>query len=94
MARRWQVDAQQVYRWRSRDGVTHGRPIRRNDTAEPAFVPIVTDAMPVGEVPPAVLARPVIEVRLAGAVVRVVAGLDNAHLTTVLRAIRASVLRA
>ena len=94
VARRWQVDAQQVYRWRNRDGVTHGRPIRRNDAAEPAFVPIVTAAMPVGAAPPAVLASPVIEVRLAGAVVRVVSGLDDAQLTAVLRAVRASALRA
>jgi transposase len=93
VARRWQVDAQQIYRWRHR-GVTQGRPTPQNDAAEPAFVPIVTDAMPVGEAPPAVLARPVIEVRLAGAVVRVVSGLDDAQLTAVLRAVRASVLRA
>jgi transposase len=93
-ARRWQVDAQQVYRWRNRDGVTHGRPIRRNEAAEPAFVPIVTDATSVGEAAPAVLVSPVIEVRLAGAVVRVVSGLDDAQLTVVLRAVRASALRA
>jgi transposase len=89
VARRWQVDAQQVYRWRHCDGVTNGRPIRPNDVAEPAFVPIVTAAMPVVETP-AVLASPVIEVRLAGAVVRVVSGLDDAQLT----AVRASALRA
>jgi transposase len=94
VARRWQVDAQQVYRWRNRDGVTHGRPIRRNEAAEPAFVPIVTDATSVGEAAPAVLVSPVIEVRLAGAVVRVVSGLDDAQLTVVLRAVRASALRA
>jgi transposase len=94
VARRWQVDAQQVYRWRHRDGVTNGRPIRRNDAAEPAFVPIVTEAMPAGAPAPAVLASAVIEVRLAGAVVRVVSGLDDAQLTAVLRAVRASVLRA
>jgi transposase len=94
VARRWQVDAQQVYRWRNRDGVTHGRTMPRKDAAQPAFVPIVSDAMPVGEAPPAVLARPVIEVRLAGAVVRVVSGLDDAQLTAVLRAVRASALRA
>src|SRR4051794_16180571 len=63
VARRWQVDAQQVYRWRNRDGVTHGRTVPRNNAAEPAFVPIITDAVPVGEAPPAVLATPVIEVR-------------------------------
>ncbi|MFL5279806.1 MAG: transposase [Rhodopila sp.] len=65
VARRWQVDAQQVYRWRNRDGVTHGRAMPRNGAAEPAFVPIITDTMLVGEAPPAVLASPVIEVRLA-----------------------------
>jgi transposase len=62
--------------------------------AEPAFVPIVTDAMPVCEAAPATLASPVIEIRLAGAVVRVVSGLDAAQLTAVLRAVRASALRA
>jgi len=94
VARRWQVDEQQVYRWRHSDGMTHGRPMPRNDAAEPAFVPIVTDTMPVGEAAPAASVNPVIEVRLAGAVVRVVAGLDDAQLTAVLRAVRASVLRA
>ncbi len=94
VARRWQVDAQQIYRWRHRDGVINGRPIRRNDAAEPAFVPIVTEAMPVGAPAPAVLASAVIEVRLAGAVVRVVPGLDDAQLTAVLRAVRGSALRA
>jgi transposase len=94
VARRWQVDAQQVYRWRHRDGVTHSRTMPRNDAAESAFVPIVTDAMPVGKAPAAASASPVIEIRLAGAVVRVVSGLDDAQLTAVLRAVRASVLRA
>ena len=68
--------------------------MRRSNAAEPAFVPIVTDAMPVREAAPAALASPVIEVRLAGAVVRVVSGLDDAQLTAVLRAVRASVLCA
>jgi len=94
VARRWQVDPQQVYRWRHRDGVTHRGTMPRSDTVEPAFVPIVTDAVPVREAAPAALATPVIEVRLAGAVVRVVSGLDDAQLTAVLRAVRASVLRA
>src|SRR3954465_5233873 len=66
VARRWQVDAQQVYRWRNREDVTHSRTMSRNDAAEPAFVPIVTDATSVDEAAPAVLAPPVIEVRLAG----------------------------
>lgn len=94
VARRWQVDPQQVYRWRHSEGVTHRSPMRRPRPAAPAFVPIVTDAMPAGEAAPAGMATPVIEISLAGAVVRVVSGLDDAQLTAVLRAVRASVLRA
>jgi transposase len=93
VARRWQVDPQQVYRWRHNEGVTQRRPMRRNHAATPAFVPIVTDAMPADAAAPAGMAAPVIEVRLAGAVVRVVSGLDDAQLTAVLRAVRASALR-
>jgi transposase len=94
VARRWQVDAQQVYRWRHNEGVTQRRTMHGGHAAEPAFVPIVTEAMPVREAAPAASASPVIEVRLAGAVVCVVPGLDDAQLTAVLRAVRASVLRA
>jgi transposase len=90
VARRWRVDPQQVYRWRHHDGVTHHRTMHASHAAEPAFVPIVTDAGPAGE---AASARPVIEIRLAGAVVRVVSGSDDAQLTAVLRAVRASALR-
>ena len=57
-----------------------------------AFVPIVTEAVPVTTVPHA--AAPTIEVRLAGAVVRVASGVDDmAQLTAVLRAVRASATR-
>jgi transposase len=53
----------------------------------PDFVPIVSEtsacASPPSPVPP-------IEVRLAGAVLRIVPGTDAALLTTVLRAVRAS----
>ena len=90
VARRWQIDPQQVYRWRHSKGVTHRRPMRRSCPVVPTFVPIVTDARPAGEAAPAALATPVIEVRLADAVVRVVSGLDDAQLTAVLRAVRAS----
>jgi transposase len=94
VARRWQVDPQQVYRWRHSEGVTHHhRPMRRSQPATPDFVPIVTDARPAEAAAPATLANPVIEVSLAGAVVRVVSGLDDAPLTAVLRAVRASALR-
>ena len=58
------------------------------------FVPIVTGTMPADATAPATLASPVIKVRLAGAVVRVLSGLDDTQLTAVLRAVRASVLRA
>src|SRR5438270_13905477 len=81
VARRWQVDPQQVYRWRHSDGVTQRRTMHGSHAAEPAFVPIVTEAMPAGETAPVALASPVIEVRLADAVVRVVSGLDDAQLT-------------
>ena len=95
VARRWQVDTQQVYRWRHSEGVTHHcRPMRGRRAAAPDFVPIVTDAMPADAAAPATLAVPVIEVRLVGAVVRVVSGLDDTQLTAVLRAVRASALRA
>ena len=93
-ARRWQMGAQQVYRRRHSEGVTHCRPMRRRHPTAPAFVPIVTDAMPAGAAAPAALATPVIEISLAGAVVRVILGLDDAQLTAVLRAVRASALGA
>jgi hypothetical protein len=57
------------------------------------FVPIVTEGGPVTAV--AQVVAPVIEVRLAGAVVRVASGVDDAaQLTVVLRAIRASAARS
>jgi hypothetical protein len=57
-------------------------------------VPIVTDARPSDTMARAALSIPVIEVRLAGAVVRVASGLDDAApLTAVLRAVRASASR-
>jgi transposase len=68
--------------------------MRRPRPTAPAFVPIVTAALPAGEAAATALASPGIEISLAGAVVRVVSGLDDAQLTTVLRAVRASVLRA
>ena len=76
------------------EGVTHHhRPLRRSRPAAPDFVPIITDARAAEATTPAALAKPVIEINLAGAVVRVVPGLDDAQLTAVLRAVRASALR-
>jgi transposase len=62
----------------------------------PDFVPIMTDVTPSAPAqratPPS--AAPAIEVKLAGAVVRVASGMeDAAQLTAVLRAVRASASR-
>jgi transposase len=94
VARRWQVCSQQVFGWRraARQGVT---PVlaKTPGPATPVFVPIVTEAIPSTAAPRPASAAAVIEVKLAGAVVRVVSGMDDAQLTAVLRAVRASVPR-
>ncbi len=90
VARRWQVDSQQVYRWRHSQGVTHRGPMKRHPVAAPSFVPIVTEAMAPVDAASSCSATPIIEIQLAGAVVRVTPGLDDAQLTMVLRAVRAS----
>ena len=97
VARRWQVCSQQVFGWRRAacravtavaTGLTPVTP--------PDFVPITTDvpqAVSVSRVTPP-SAAPAIEVKLAGAVVRVASGIDDAaQLTAVLRAVRASASR-
>ncbi|MGG5819123.1 IS66-like element accessory protein TnpA [Falsiroseomonas sp. HW251] len=84
VAQRWQVSSQQVFTWR--------REMRRGAVAPPAFVPIVAEAPAPAPEPMTASARttPTIEIKLAGAVMRVGAGTDADLLTTVLRAIRAS----
>ena len=88
MARRWQVSPQQVFDWRRR-----ARKELAVAAAEPAFVPIVaeTPAPPPEPTAPPARPAPSIEVKLAGAVLRVAPGTDADLLTMVLRAIRASV---
>lgn len=89
VARRWQVTPQQVFDWR--------RQARRalaaaTVSSEPAFVPIVA-AAPAPTADAATTpsrTAPAIEIKLAGAVLRVGVGTDAELLTTVLRAIRAS----
>src|ERR1700760_2955956 len=80
VARRWQVCSQQVFGWRRAayravTTVSTNRP----QTPAPDFVPIMTDVTlpaPAQRVtPPA--AAPAIEVKIAGAVVRVAAGMDD-----------------
>jgi transposase len=94
--RRWQLCPQQLFGWRRqalREGGDH-RGTEAADDRHAAFVPLVMEAQSpppsasVSEATPSM-----VEVRLADAVVRVVAGTDAAWLTAVLRAVRASAAR-
>lgn len=87
VARRWQICPQQVFGWRRQARVDMAGP---RTEGEPAFVPIVTEAVPVTKPGRCVSSPAVIEIKLAGAVVRVVSGTDAALLCEVLRAVRAS----
>ncbi len=84
VARRRQVCPQQVFAWR--------REMRVGATARLDFVPIVPAITSPTPEPAATVARssPVIELQLAGAMLRIVPGTDAEMLTMVLRAIRAS----
>jgi transposase len=92
VARRWQISPQQLFTWRRQAraaAVTEAPPGRF------PFVPLVPEAVAV-----AVARRPVsaeikagpaaIGVEIGGAVVRVVAGVDEGLLRAVLRAVRSS----
>jgi transposase len=88
VARRWQVCPQQVFAWRHAARREAPTPLREPTCpAAVAFVPIVAETAPEASTAPA------IEVKLAGAVVRVAGGMDGALLTAVLRAVRASASR-
>jgi transposase len=93
IARRRQICPQQVWGWRRE--AREGRltlPAELGRARElPGFVPIVTESS--GRTPETVTApvrTPVIEIRLAEAVVRVPLGTDPVMLGEVLRAVRAS----
>ena len=95
VARRWHICSQQVFGWRR--AMRQDLPLvagRTTTPATPSFVPIVSEAIPATMVPRAASAAPGIEVKLAGAVVRVSSGMDAAQLTAVLRAVRASASRS
>src|SRR5580693_358758 len=88
-ARVWEVGPQQVFAWRH--AARREVPTTPRETTSPAavaFVPIVTETAPTEA-----STAPAIEVKLAGAVVRVACGMDGALLTAVLRAVRASASR-
>ena len=96
VARRWQLSSQQVFGWRREAlagllALPAGPPVA--GPLVPAFVPIFAEPAVSPAVPapvPEAASGPVIEVEVAGAVVRVRAGMDAALLTSVLRAVRAS----
>jgi transposase len=94
VARRWQVCSQQVFGWRRAACRNVSTAVSTTAAAAPGFVPIVTEPIPPTPVSRAAPSTPAIEVKLAGAVVRVVSGMDDAaQLTAVLRAVRASASR-
>lgn len=103
VARRWQVSSQQVFTWRRE--ARAGRlavPSQAVTSSAASFVPIVAPTKPgprnneglgapaatdgVGKASPGSC----IEIRLAGAVIRVVVGADAGLLTDILRALRGS----
>ena len=93
VARRWQICSQQVFGWRR--AMRQDLPSVAGTTTTPSFVPIVSEAIPAATVQRAASAASGIEVKLAGAVVRVSSGMDDAaQLTAVLRAVRASASRS
>ncbi len=96
VARRWQICSQQVFAWRreAREGLL-ALPAQGGVAVPPGpdFVPIHAEPALLPAAPaaaPAPVSPPAIEVEVAGAVVRVLAGMDVALLTSVLRAVRAS----
>ena len=92
VARRWQICSQQVFGWRR--AMRQDLSSAAGTTATPSFVPIVGEAVLAATVQRTTSAAPGIEVKLAGAVVRVSSGMeDAAQLTAVLRAVRASASR-
>jgi transposase len=95
VARRWQVCPQQVFGWRREARLAADAQAVSPATPPVArFVPIVTDATARVRRQPAHPPAPIIELKLAGAVVRVCDLSDGIQLTAVLRAIRASASQA
>jgi transposase len=92
VARRWQVCPQQIFGWR-REARQEPQALLEGQLGQPRqdFVPIVTGQHPVAVAERVAPTPAVIEVKLAGAVIRVVSGSDDGtQLAAVLRAVRAS----
>ena len=91
VARRWQISPQQLFDWRRQARIGSSK-IPSPVVAD--FVPIVAEPSVAAPEPVvftgSVRAMPPIEVKLAGAVLRVTPGTDMDLLTAVLRAVRAS----
>ena len=83
VARRWQIAPQQLFTWRREARVASPE---ASGAAALGFVPIVSDPPAAG----VASSGAVLEVALAGAVVRVSPGVDPGLLSVVLRAVRAS----
>ncbi len=88
VARRWQISPQQLFTWRRQAGAA----ALVETTSGLSFVPIVPETP--APMPDAAASSagpgPLVEVQLAGAVLRVAPGADVELLTVVLRAVRAS----
>jgi transposase len=91
VARRWQVCPQQVFGWRRQARLelpaSSTEPVA---CALPPFVPLLADAAAPEKVAVSAPPSAAIEIKLAGAAVRVVSGVDGELLTAVLRAVRCS----
>lgn len=91
VARRWQVCPQQVFGWRRQVRLDlPASPVEPVAGLLPPFVPLLAEAAAPEKVAVSAPPSSVIEIRLAGAAVRVVSGVDGELLTAVLRAVRCS----
>jgi transposase len=91
VARRWQVCPQQVFGWRRQVRLDlPAPPVEPVAGVLPPFVPLLAEAAAAEKVAVSAPPSSVIEIKLAGAAVRVVSGVDGELLTAVLRAVRCS----
>jgi transposase len=84
VVRRWQVCPQQVFGWRRQARLelpaSSTEPVA---CSLPPFVPLLADASAPGKVAVSALPSAAIEIKLAGAAVRLVSGVDGELLTSV-----------